>query len=139
MAQPAAAGRAGGGVPGAPPLPPRGHALPILERPLPRSRADAPTVSLSAYAYLLSELVQYALDRSSSTAELEERCARRLFVVCAPVVVSLFVAFFSVLLLLCVCAPPRSACRTLRLWCARERERDGRRRRAAPAPHTAHC
>ena len=33
-----------------------------------------PTVSLSAYAYLLSELIQYAVEKASSTGELEDRC-----------------------------------------------------------------
>jgi hypothetical protein len=32
-----------------------------------------PTVSLSAFAYLFSELIQYAMDRASSTGELEDR------------------------------------------------------------------
>jgi hypothetical protein len=36
---------------------------------------QAPTVSLSAYAYLLSELIQYAVEKASSTGELEDRWA----------------------------------------------------------------
>lgn len=36
---------------------------------------QVPTVSLSAFAYLFSELIQYAMDRASSTTDLEERCA----------------------------------------------------------------
>lgn len=32
-----------------------------------------PTVSLSAFAYLFSELIQYTIDRATSTTELEER------------------------------------------------------------------
>lgn len=31
------------------------------------------TVSLSAFAYLFSELIQYTVDRATSTSELEER------------------------------------------------------------------
>lgn len=34
---------------------------------------QVPTVSLSAFAYLFSELIQYAMDRASSTTDLEER------------------------------------------------------------------
>jgi hypothetical protein len=37
---------------------------------------DLPTVSLSAYSHLFSELIAYSLDRSSSIAELEDRLTR---------------------------------------------------------------
>lgn len=61
---------------------PNKHALNIVERPLPRTRAEVPTVSLSAYAFLFSELISYAMDRSASITELEER-----WVVCVCVCV----------------------------------------------------
>lgn len=53
------------------------HALNIIDRPLARSKLDIPTVSLSAYAYLFSELIGYAVERSGSITELEDRCVRR--------------------------------------------------------------
>ncbi|KAF5830224.1 NO signaling/Golgi transport ligand-binding domain-containing protein [Dunaliella salina] len=37
------------------------------------SHLQVPTVSLSAYAYLLSELIQYAVDRANNVQELEDR------------------------------------------------------------------
>lgn len=37
---------------------------------------QVPTVSLSAFAFLFSELIQYTMDRATSTADLEERCVR---------------------------------------------------------------
>ncbi len=40
----------------------------------PNLRAQFASVSLSAYAYLLSELIQYAVEKASSTGELEDRC-----------------------------------------------------------------
>jgi hypothetical protein len=49
------------------------HALNIIERPLARNKLDIPTVSLSAFAYLFSELISYAMDRSGSITELEDR------------------------------------------------------------------
>jgi hypothetical protein len=49
------------------------HALNIIERPLARSKLDVPTVSLSAFAYLFSELISYAMDRAASISELEDR------------------------------------------------------------------
>ncbi|MEW5298598.1 MAG: hypothetical protein WDW38_000673 [Sanguina aurantia] len=48
------------------------QALNIVDRPLSKSK-EVPTVSLSAFAYLFSELIQYAMDRASSTTDLEER------------------------------------------------------------------
>lgn len=53
---------------------PAKQALNIVDRPLPRVRADVPTVSLSAFAYLFSELISYAMDRAASITELEDRC-----------------------------------------------------------------
>mmetsp|Transcript_16323 Transcript_16323/g.27984 ORF Transcript_16323/g.27984 Transcript_16323/m.27984 type:complete len:204 (+) Transcript_16323:148-759(+) len=52
------------------------HALNIVERPLPKIKAEIPTVSLSAMTYLLSELIQYAIEKASSTNELEDRLDR---------------------------------------------------------------
>lgn len=49
------------------------HALNIVERPLARNKLDIPTVSLSAFAYLFSELISYAMDRAASITELEDR------------------------------------------------------------------
>lgn len=43
----------------------------IADRPLSKSRLE--TVSFSAYAYLFSELISYAMDRAASITELEER------------------------------------------------------------------
>jgi len=37
---------------------------------------DLPTVSLSAYAHLFTELIAYSMDRSASIAELEDRLTR---------------------------------------------------------------
>jgi hypothetical protein len=37
---------------------------------------DLPTVSLSAFAHLFSELIAYSMDRSTSIAELEDRLTR---------------------------------------------------------------
>lgn len=52
---------------------PNKHALNIVDRPIPKTRAEVPTVSFSAYAYLFSELISYAMDRAASITELEER------------------------------------------------------------------
>jgi trafficking protein particle complex subunit 5 len=52
------------------------HAVNIIDRPVARSKLDVPTVSLSAYAYLFSELISYAMDRAASVTELEERLER---------------------------------------------------------------
>lgn len=49
------------------------HAVNIIERPLARNKLDIPTVTLSAFAYLFSELISYAMDRSGSITELEDR------------------------------------------------------------------
>lgn len=49
------------------------HALHIVERPLARNKLDIPMVSLSAFAYLFSELIGYAVERSGSITELEDR------------------------------------------------------------------
>lgn len=49
------------------------HAVNIIERPLARNKLDIPTVSLSAFAYLFSELISYAMDRAASITELEDR------------------------------------------------------------------
>lgn len=80
-------------LPSRSPGPPK-QTLNIVDRPVPKTKAEVqqqslawrcsrkhdvlfnaqvPTVSLSAYAYLLSELIQYAMDRASSTGELEDR------------------------------------------------------------------
>jgi hypothetical protein len=53
---------------------PAKQGLNIVERPLPRSRLDVGSVSLSAYAYLFGELISYAMDRAASITELEDRC-----------------------------------------------------------------
>jgi hypothetical protein len=50
------------------------HGLNIIDRPLAKTRAEIPTVSFSAYAYLFGELISYAMDRAASITELEERC-----------------------------------------------------------------
>eukprot|EP00882_Tetradesmus_deserticola_P015907 GHRQ01016963.1.p1 GENE.GHRQ01016963.1~~GHRQ01016963.1.p1 ORF type:complete len:203 (+),score=77.37 GHRQ01016963.1:626-1234(+) len=55
---------------------PSKHALNITDRPLARNKLDIPTVSLSAFAYLFSELISYAMDRAASITELEERLDR---------------------------------------------------------------
>lgn len=52
---------------------PSKHALNITDRPLARNKLDIPTVSLSAFAYLFSELISYAMDRAASITELEDR------------------------------------------------------------------
>lgn len=49
------------------------QSLNILDRPIPKNKLEIPTVSLSAFAYLFSELIQYTMDRASSTTELQER------------------------------------------------------------------
>jgi len=49
------------------------HAVNIIERPLARNKLDTTTVSLSAFAYLFSELISYAMDRAASITELEDR------------------------------------------------------------------
>jgi trafficking protein particle complex subunit 5 len=71
------------------------HSVDIVDRPLTKNRLEVchnfgvafyasavgrdlplvqiPTVSLSAFAYLFSELIQYTLDRAASTTELEDR------------------------------------------------------------------
>lgn len=52
------------------------QALNIVDRPLPKARPDVPTVSLSAFAFLFSEIISYAMDRAASVTELEERWAQ---------------------------------------------------------------
>ncbi|GBF89122.1 hypothetical protein Rsub_01839 [Raphidocelis subcapitata] len=52
---------------------PNRHAVNIVERPIPKTRAEVSTVAFSAYAYLFSELISYAMDRAASITELEER------------------------------------------------------------------
>ncbi|KAI8476461.1 MAG: component of TRAPP complex [Monoraphidium minutum] len=52
---------------------PSRHALNIVDRPIPKTRPEVPTVSFSAYAYLFGELISYATDRAASITELEER------------------------------------------------------------------
>jgi hypothetical protein len=54
---------------------PSKHALNIIDRPIARNKLDIPTVSLSAFAYLFSELISYAMDRAASITELEDRWA----------------------------------------------------------------
>lgn len=49
------------------------HSLNIVDRPIARNKLDVLTVSLSAYAYLFSELISYAIDRATSIPELEDR------------------------------------------------------------------
>jgi hypothetical protein len=49
------------------------HALNIVDRPISKNKLDIPTVSFSAYAYLFSELISYAMERAASITELEER------------------------------------------------------------------
>lgn len=63
---------------------PNKHAVNIIDRPIPKTRAEVPTVSFSAYAYLFSELISYATDRAASITELEERCARMRALSCRP-------------------------------------------------------
>uniref|UniRef100_A0A6U2GSP5 Trafficking protein particle complex subunit n=1 Tax=Chlamydomonas euryale TaxID=1486919 RepID=A0A6U2GSP5_9CHLO len=48
----------------------------VLERPLPRARQEVPTVSVSAFAFLTSEILQYTLENASSTRDLDERLDR---------------------------------------------------------------
>mmetsp|Transcript_25616 Transcript_25616/g.65011 ORF Transcript_25616/g.65011 Transcript_25616/m.65011 type:complete len:202 (-) Transcript_25616:369-974(-) len=48
----------------------------IVDRPITKNKLEIPTVSLSAFAYLFSELIQYAMDRASSTVELDDRLDR---------------------------------------------------------------
>uniref|UniRef100_A0A383WCE3 Trafficking protein particle complex subunit n=1 Tax=Tetradesmus obliquus TaxID=3088 RepID=A0A383WCE3_TETOB len=55
---------------------PSKHALNIIDRPIARNKLDIPTVSLSAFAYLFSELISYAMDRAASITELEDRLDR---------------------------------------------------------------
>lgn len=52
------------------------QSLNILDRPLPKNRLEIPTVSLSAYAFLTSEIIQYTMDNASSTSDLDERLDR---------------------------------------------------------------
>lgn len=54
-------------------LAPAKHSLDIVDRPITKNKAEIPTVSLSAFAFLFSELIQYTVDRATSTSELEER------------------------------------------------------------------
>lgn len=49
------------------------QSLNIIDRPIARNKLDIPTVSLSAFACLFSELISYAMDRAQSITELEER------------------------------------------------------------------
>ncbi|EFJ44251.1 hypothetical protein VOLCADRAFT_76372 [Volvox carteri f. nagariensis] len=49
------------------------HSLNIVDRPLSKNRSEVPTVSLSAFAYLFSEYIQYLVDRANSISELEDR------------------------------------------------------------------
>lgn len=49
------------------------QALNIVDRPIARTRAEVPTVSLSAFALLFSELISYSMDRSASITDLEDR------------------------------------------------------------------
>lgn len=50
--------------------------MPIVDRPLTKNKAEVPTVSLSAFAYLFSEYIQYLVDRANSISDLEERLER---------------------------------------------------------------
>mmetsp|Transcript_13738 Transcript_13738/g.29539 ORF Transcript_13738/g.29539 Transcript_13738/m.29539 type:complete len:197 (+) Transcript_13738:184-774(+) len=52
------------------------QSLNTVDRPISKNRLEIPTVSLSAFAYLFSELIQYAMDRANSTGDLEERLER---------------------------------------------------------------
>mmetsp|Transcript_2813 Transcript_2813/g.4425 ORF Transcript_2813/g.4425 Transcript_2813/m.4425 type:complete len:202 (-) Transcript_2813:152-757(-) len=47
--------------------------LNIVERPLIKQKPEKTVLSLSAFAYLYSELIQYNIDKSANTTELEER------------------------------------------------------------------
>eukprot|EP01025_Chloroclados_australasicus_P068759 TRINITY_DN9580_c0_g3_i1.p1 TRINITY_DN9580_c0_g3~~TRINITY_DN9580_c0_g3_i1.p1 ORF type:complete len:200 (+),score=17.46 TRINITY_DN9580_c0_g3_i1:168-767(+) len=54
------------------------HGLSILDRPLTKYRSEVPTVSLSAFAILFGELIQYSLDivqsqKGSTISDLEHR------------------------------------------------------------------
>ncbi len=51
------------------------QALNIVDRPITKNRGEVATVSLSAFAYLFSELISFAMDRAGSITELEDRCA----------------------------------------------------------------
>ncbi|KAG1678957.1 hypothetical protein FOA52_013020 [Chlamydomonas sp. UWO 241] len=61
---------------GRPPGGPPRRSLNILDRPLPKTRQEVPTVSLSAFAFLTSEILQYTMDNASSTSDLDERLDR---------------------------------------------------------------
>eukprot|EP00798_Chlamydomonas_sp_ICE-L_P023018 gene23018-30211_t len=47
--------------------------LNIVDRPITKNKLEIPTVSLSAFAFLFSEVIQYTMDRASSTGDLEDR------------------------------------------------------------------
>lgn len=49
------------------------HAANIVDRPLPKTAAAAPTVAFSAWAHLFSELISYSMGRAATITELEER------------------------------------------------------------------
>lgn len=45
----------------------------VASLPCAQTRVQVPTVSLSAFAYLFSEYIQYLVDRANSISDLEER------------------------------------------------------------------
>lgn len=100
-----------------PRLPPSKQALNIVERPIPKNRAEVPTVSLSAFAYLFSELIQYTLDRSNSTVELEDRCAFRFSAAfCQPFITRCL--FLAITMPLRCSQPSRLSCAIKRVSCS---------------------
>jgi len=44
----------------------------ILDRVIPKNKLEIPTVSLSAHAFLTSEILQYSMENASSTNDLDE-------------------------------------------------------------------
>ena len=51
----------------------RRQAPSVLDKPMTKGRQE---VSLSAYAFLFSEIVQYSQKRVSGIQDLEDRCAQ---------------------------------------------------------------
>ncbi|GAX80659.1 hypothetical protein CEUSTIGMA_g8094.t1 [Chlamydomonas eustigma] len=52
------------------------QALNIVDRPLSKNKLELSTVSVSAFAFLTSEIIQYTMDNASNTTDLDERLDR---------------------------------------------------------------
>ena len=52
----------------------------MLDKPLP-TRGAKNEVSLSAFGFLLSELIQYSQDRVNTAEELEQKCACMIIII----------------------------------------------------------